>query len=247
MHRSWVPKEWVDNFIYNSSATLPKEVYQRFFSIVRIKPSEIVSVFDGHGREITGELIEDKISGSCHFSKASLTVSDKPMPPLILMQAALQEAKLEDTIQRGTEIGVDEFIIFNAERSEPFCYAKFVKKQGRFMRIAQDACRQSGRTFMPSIVQADSLSQALKQSLGWFGVFGSLADNTLLSTTMQKAAAQSVPIAVLVGPEGGLSTAEHELARTHNFQGVRWAPYTLRSELAGVFAMAIVQASLGRG
>lgn len=247
MHRSFVPKEWVDNFIHNSSMILPKETYQRFFSVLRIKPSEIVSVFDGAGREVIGEIIEDKISRSCHFSKASLTVSDKPSPPLILIQAALQEAKLEETIQRGTEIGVDEFVIFNADRSEPFCYTKFIKKQERFLRIAQDACRQSGRTFMPSITQSDSLSQVLSRSSGWFGVFGSLAQNALLSSTMQKAPSLSLPIAVLVGPEGGLSMAEHELAGKHNFYGVRWAPFTLRSELAGAFAMAIVQASLGRG
>lgn len=247
MHRSFVDKDWIDRFTQNNQHELPAEVVARFFSVVRIKPDEIVGVFDGCGREVVGTVTHDKQHQRAHFIKGILQVSLPLKPTIILMQAALEESKLTETIKRGCEIGVDKFVVFNAERSEPFCYKKAVNKQERFMRVAQDACRQSGRLFIPSIEYKDALAHVLKETSNeTLGIFGAVDGSMLLSVVLKEYAAQALSLAVVVGPEGGLSGAEVKQLQQTQFIGARWAPFVLRSELAGVLAVAIMQSGLGR-
>lgn len=247
MHRSFVDKAWIDGFIQNNRHELPAEVVARFFSVVRIKPDEVVGVFDGYGREVVGTLAYEKQDKRAYFMQGSLQVSEQPKPQIILVQAALSESKLTETIKRGCEIGVDKFVVFNAERSEPFCYKKAINKQERFERMAQDACRQSGRLFVPGIEFRESLAPILKEaSSETLGIFGAVDGTKLLSLVLKEYSVKASSLAVVVGPEGGLSGAEIKQLEQVQFIGARWAPFVLRAELAGVFAVAIIQSGLGR-
>jgi 16S rRNA (uracil1498-N3)-methyltransferase len=247
MHRSFVPTEWIDDFTHNNHHQLPAEVVTRFFSVLRIKPDEIVSVFDGHGREVMGTLTYEKHDRRAYFTQGTLNVSQPSHPEIVLVQAALEESKLSETIKRGCEFGVDRFIIFQATRSEPFCFNKAVAKADRLIRVAQDACRQSGRVFIPSIIFKDSLAHMLKDaSKPCFGVFGAVKGAKLLSSTLKEHGTQGLPMMVVVGPEGGLCLDETKLLEHAQFMGVMWAPFVLRSELAGLCAVAILQSFLGR-
>lgn len=247
MHRSYVPKEWIDSFLLNAAIELPDDAVNRFFSVVRIKPDEVVAVFDGVGREIVGAVARhDK--KSCTFLAGVLRCEQKNSPQLVVVQAALDDGKISETIQRGCEFGVDQFVLFNAERSERFCFDKLQKKHDRLLRIAQNACRQSHRLFVPPITYVPLLSEAiLPMSAGTcVGLFGDTRENQLLSRTLAALTTMPDAFCVVVGPEGGLSVKECDTLRTAGFFGVRFAPFVLRSELACLSAIAVVNAHCGR-
>lgn len=247
MHRSFVPKEWIDSYLENSDVPLPDDAANRFFSVVRIKPGEVVAVFDGCGREIYGsvQLLDKK---TCVFVSAKLRVEQKNLPELFVLQAALDDSLIAETIKRGCEFGADQFIVFNAERSDRFCFDKLKKKQDRFLRIAQDACRQSQRLFVPSVQYADSLSAALSliRAQACVGLFGDLSENQLLSRVLMHLSRMPEQFCVVVGPEGGLSPKECDTLKKAGFLGVRFAPFVLRSELASLSAIALINGYCGR-
>ncbi len=245
MHRSYVSKAWLDEFMHNANIDLPTDVAARFFSVVRVKPDEEVAVFDGEGREIIGVL--QKSSSGVILAGARMRCEARSLPQIIVIQAAIDEGKLEQTIQRGCEFGVDRFIIFPGERSASFCLNKITKKFDRLQRIAEDATRQSMRLYLPTIKIAPSLDDALGdvRAEGGVGVFGELASPTLFSIWLREHAhAQS--LVIVVGPEGGLSPTEIKQLTSGDFTGCSWAPHVLRTELACLAPASIINAFCGR-
>lgn len=242
MHRSHIDSAWIDRWILEPQEPLPEEVTHRFIKVVRVSEEEKVGLFDGGGRQVVGMFIRHSRS----LKDAVLTTAKPSHPSITVLQAAIEESKLEETLKRGTEIGVDCFVIFNAHKSEPFLLAKLKKREERLRRVLTDAARQSGRLFLPTVIWAKDLKEALSlEKKGHLGIFGDLSSELLLSSLFTQKAKPS-DIVIAVGPEGGLLDQEKVLLLEHSFQGVRWAPFTLRTELAGVMAVAIINAFLGR-
>jgi 16S rRNA (uracil1498-N3)-methyltransferase len=248
MHRSYLPKNWIDTFLIDENTPLPQEAFTRFFSILRIRPDEKVAVFDGYGREIIGFLRLSKSNKWAHFTNAKLTITKPGNTKVVLVQSALHETKLLETIKRGSEYGVDQFIVVAAERNETFIYHKLLNKRERFIRVAQDACRQSGRLFIPSIDFVDSLGLVFKNLMKdpYIAVFGEVNQDCLLSAVLQKEKLFDKNFYIAVGPEGGFSTKERQELISNGFLAVQWAPFTLRSELASLAAIAIFNSFMGR-
>lgn len=244
MHRSYVPKEWIDAFIVDERHELPQDAITRFYSVLRVKPDESVAVFDGCGRQVVG--IISKITAN--FIKAELLFTPLSNPEIVLVQAAIEEAKITETIQRGVEYGVDRFIIFFAERSDPYILSKLEKRLDRLMRIAQDASRQSERMYIPSIATVSSLKDVVQQTIDnmGLGVFGDPQSSQKFSEILRRQWPFKKPFWIVVGPEGGLSSSECDRLSEAGLTGVQWAPYVLRSELAGLSAIAIFNAINGR-
>lgn len=243
MHRCFIEAAWIDRFIKNPKEPLPKEVLHRLLKVVRVSSDEPVALFDGQGREIEGKLSQHDLC----LKETLLRQEKAPEPRIILLQASIEEQKLSETLKRGTEIGIDSFVIFNAKNSEPFLLNKLKRREERLRSLVTDAARQSGRLFVPGIIFADDLKYALSLIKGSsYGVFGDLEENTLLSYSLSGNADPNLNIIIVVGPEGGLSPLEKNELLKNGFHGVRWAPFTMRTELASIAAVAIVNAFLKR-
>ncbi len=243
MHRAFVEKNWIDSYLNDEHVALPHEVEARFFKILRIKPQEKVAVFDGMGRQVVGTLT--KVSQKAFFDQSTFFNEPKLEPAIVLLQAAIEEAKMSECIKRGCEFGVDKFVIFNAEHSEKYCYEKLKKRHDRLRLLAIDACRQSGRLFVPEIIFYDSLAKALDEKEERLVFYGDPSSKNLLSEVLASNDGTK-DLWILVGPEGGTSKNEIEKLKNSGFLGVRWSLYTLRSELASLAAVAIISAKLKR-
>lgn len=240
MHRCFIEPSWIDRFLLNPLEKLPEEVAHRLHKVVRLKPSETFGLFDGRGRELLAILDKGLIKN------AFLKEEQPAKPSITVLQALIEEGKLTETLKRGTEFGADHFLVFEAEKSEPFLKPKMQKRLDRLERVLIDAARQSGRLFVPSLRLVSDVSQELTQGLlpSW-GVYGDPKAVTLLSTHLQESELNS-DILIAIGPEGGFSDQELKLFAGLKFCGVRFAPFTLRTELAALAALAIINASLGR-
>ena len=147
-------------------------------------------------------------------------------------------------LQKATELGVSAIVPVNAERTEvKLDAARAEKRVAHWNNVVQSACGQSGRARIPQVGPPQLLAQAS----------AALPADTLRLTldplgahrlsTLQAAPAGGVVIAI--GPEGGWSPRDREQLAAAGFQGLQLGPRILRTETAGLAAIAALQARLG--
>ena len=145
-------------------------------------------------------------------------------------------------IQKTTELGVSKISLFNAERTQSSLKpAQLEKKLAHWRGVTISACEQSGRALVPEISFYNHLQQALAASTIEFKLLLDFDGDSLASSLPTACPA----VSVLLGPEGGLSQAEIELARDAGCKPIKIGPRVLRTETAATAALAIVQATLG--
>jgi len=145
-------------------------------------------------------------------------------------------------IQKTTELGVNKISLFNAARTQsPLKPAQLKKKLAHWQGVAISACEQSGRALLPQIDFHTSLDQAITASIIEFKLlldFEGIALASVISPPCPE-------VSILIGPEGGLSPAEIQLARSSDFTSTRLGPRVLRTETAATAALAIAQSTVG--
>ena len=117
------------------------------------------------------------------------------------------------------------------------------KRMAHWRSVIVSACEQSGRARVPGLMQPVALGQIATQ----------VADETVKltldpvgdSTLSTLATPADRPIAIAIGPEGGWSPRDRELLRAAGFSGLRLGPRILRTETAGLAAIAALQSRFG--
>ena len=221
-------------FVDSLRPDLDGQTLKRFKRVLRLKPGELVELFDGTGRVLRGTLGEDKLENT-------QILHIEPQGPVIkLYQALVSMDKLEQITQHSTELGVSEIILFKSERRQVDFKDKIKAKLERLTKIAQDASRQSGRADVPKILWEKSPLTPLFQRGEMLLLTTPHTQNFLPSF----AKGGSGGISVLIGPEGGFSPAEIERFNSLGAQEISLGPYILRTETASLAALAQIQGSL---
>ena len=221
---------------------LPREVAHYFTRVLRLKDGQEVSLLDGQGRVVDGALVTVDAPGV--RVRAARVVLD-PLPPLVVYQALVRGAKLDEVVQRATELGADRVVVFRAERSNvPATAYKF----DRLARIAHDATRQSRRTRALRVSGVLTLAQVCDELArvdaptlvcvvgAPRAASGVLADDTRTRTRGAR---------FVIGPEGGLTDDERALLVAAGATPCALGAHVLRTETAGLAALAAAQAALG--
>jgi 16S rRNA (uracil1498-N3)-methyltransferase len=206
-----------------------------------------VSVFDGHGHEylvLIKRLESDGVV--CQILHHTAAQSDH-MLSITLGQGLPKAEKFEWVIQKTTELGVSEIVPVITERVVPhLSLRQLPAKAGRWEKLAREACKQSGRATVPHLWPPTPLDSffagtqcaELKLML-WEG------EDTQRLRTVLTASERVASVAVLVGPEGGLTTAEVARGESYGFRAVGLGKRVLRTETAGVVAVALLQYQYG--
>jgi 16S rRNA (uracil1498-N3)-methyltransferase len=199
--------------------------------------SELV-LADGAGRQRWGVVVRiDRHQAMIQMSDAQAAQRDSALH-LTLAQAVLKSDKLDWVIEKGTELGVSEFVVFDCERTVGRAAGD---RPVRWGRLARSAAQQSQRSRLPSITGPVAFedviarrSEALRLLFWEQEQPGSLAE-----VHRQRPDASSV--LAIIGPEGGFSTAEAQRAAAAGLQLVGLGPRILRAETAAVAAVAVCQ------
>lgn len=175
---------------------------------------------------------------------------------LLLVQALPQPRKVDEVIEKGTEVGFDSFLVVPAEGSPAVPGAKLEARSARWRAIAREAAKQSRQPAVPEVRVAGSLRAALDltRAEGWAGVvltpgeephFGDLLGDLSgdLSGDPSGVAAPGTATrwAVWVGPEGGWTAEELGLLRTGGVRTAGLGSRILRTETAGPVAGALAR------
>ena len=214
---------------------LPDELKRHLQTVLRLQPGDKIQLFNGAGQVATSILREG--------SEVELQgVVDYPPPlcSLILIQGLPKGDKLELILQKGTELGVNKFYLTTMERSVGLLKSNRKQKRlERWQKIIQEAARQSRQYHLPQLTADTSLTEALSTVE---------ADLKLLlweesAEPLEEVLPQLPPqrIAVVVGPEGGISQQEADQAKSEGYRAVSLGPRILRTETAGLAIMAILQ------
>jgi 16S rRNA (uracil1498-N3)-methyltransferase len=211
--------------------------------VLRLGVGARLAVFDGAGREhaatiaaVHGERCEVRIGA------ALAAVAESPLA-ITLGQGLSRGERMDYAIQKATELGVRRIVPLITERSVVRLDARQAQKKSQHWRgIAIAACEQCGRNRLPELAAPEDLlrylaSDASKETL-----------RLLLSpagTLRIGALDPQKKSTLLIGPEGGLTTAERAAAITQGFVEVQLGPRILRTETAAIAALAALQCSWG--
>ncbi len=147
-------------------------------------------------------------------------------------------------VQKATELGVTRIVPVITERSVVKLAPHTAhKKHAHWLAIAIAACEQCGRNRLPQIAQPQAISDATADD----SIAG--ARRIMLvpgaEKTLASVATNATPMALLIGPEGGLTSVESDIALRASFTGCRIGPRILRTETASLAAIAALQAVAG--
>ena len=163
---------------------------------------------------------------------------------LVLLQGVARGEKMDLILQKATELGASAFHPLWSQRSEvKLDAARADKRLAHWRSVVASACEQSGRATVPEVAAPLALAAALA-ALPAGGLRLILdPDGELGFATLQVDAA--APVLLAIGPEGGWSPLDREQLRAAGFHGLRLGPRILRTETAGLAAIAALQARFG--
>lgn len=236
MHRFFIPLEVfeAEQFFF------PAEAARQMARVLRLRAGEQVIVLDGSGREALVELTlveRDSVQGRVcqrYHNQA------EPLVTLSLYVSLTQREKFEWILQKGTEVGVARFVPVISQRS---LVQTAGQKGDRWQRIVKESAEQSGRGMMPQVLPALAFETAVGQASQYhLSLAAWEQEKSKHLITALGRAQPGIDIALLIGPEGGLSAAEIETARACGWQSVSLGPRILRMETAAVVAAALIAA-----
>jgi 16S rRNA (uracil1498-N3)-methyltransferase len=223
---------------------LPQAQSHYLKHVLRLKPGAALCLFNGReASDYPAELIGDgkQLAAGVH-SKQSVTTESALHSEII--QGLGRADHMDWMIQKTAELGVSRIALFNAERTQtPLKPAQLEKKMQHWHSVAISACEQSGRTIIPEITFQRDLGRAIATPTIDCKLLLDFNGDSLTSVLQQRS--PSMPLAILLGPEGGLNPAEIEHAKSTGFAPVTLGPRVLRTETAAITALAIAQSLVG--
>jgi 16S rRNA (uracil1498-N3)-methyltransferase len=239
---------FVDSRIESAgSISLTREQAKQLSTVLRLRAGDELIVFDGTGIEAVGTIVELRRTGATVAISGEVYSGIRPVSPRVHLGVALLKADRFDlVIQKATELGVARITPIQSERCVVSLPAdRLPARMARWRRIAIEALEQSGRSDDITIDQPIFL-RSFAESV--------TCDRKLIAwenETIQRLSSLIDPdlesVSVLVGPEGGFSSLEVELAVAQGFRSVRLAPMILRSETAAIALPAMIMALAERG
>ena len=203
--------------------------------VMRSKEGDEIELINGKGFLASAEVI--KIAK--HFATLKLIkVEYQPPPPytLILAQAFPKIHRLEDILEKGTELGATSFRLFPGQYSQKKDF--FDNQLKRWHAILIAATKQCGRLYLPELILYPPISQWQKQENETL-FFGDTHRDAPLFEQVWKAQPSSAVI-FATGPEGGFSPNEITLLKKLGGKGVKLHPNILRTETASLCALSLV-------
>ena len=206
--------------------------------VLRLRAGETFVAFDPETK-LEGDARLAESSEGTYAGIGALRASSRGVDTgIVLVQALGKGDKTEQVVRSATALGVAEIHLVESARSVARAGERSDSKRVRLETIALDAARQSGRADTPKIVGPHSLSNELAAWRELTAIKLCLvpgAPRSLRALTAEWSVGS--PIALLVGPEGGLAAEEVASAEQAGFVPASFGELVLRTEIAGIAAL----------
>jgi 16S rRNA (uracil1498-N3)-methyltransferase len=224
--------------------TLPAQAGEHVARVLRMNAGDMLTVFNGDGYDYAATLLSvGKRDVIVRIEEREQIHNESPLK-LTLAQGVARGEKMDLIVQKATELGVSRIVPLFTERSEvKLDSGRAEKRLLHWRAVASSACEQSGRVCVPEVMPAQALQDWLK-NLTDDGAqrLALLPEGTLQARELRFGDAGGL---LVVGPEGGLGDRDVTALQEAGFQGLRLGPRILRTETAGLAALAALQALHG--
>lgn len=243
MHRCLIKEsEWGGGEI-----TLGRDESHHLMHVLRARPGDAVTAFDGRGREAPAV-----VAGGGR-GRIELTGEPQFHPrhawELVLIQALPKGTRMDLVVEKATELGTAVICPVMTERVVAHLDEETRgERVSRWQRLALSAARQCGARWIPEVLPITDYVVGLE----WFGKNGLLLVGSLQPGTRKmrdvlagKGAACDGRKGIVIGPEGDLTTAEIDAAVAMGALPVSFGPTVLRTETAAIFALSVLAYECG--
>ena len=155
------------------------------------------------------------------------------------MQSLVKEQKMDYILQKSTELGVDEIIPLNAERSIIKIDNKENKKIERWNKVLKEASEQSKRNTIPILDKIYSLKDLKDIDIKHKYICSVKEKEKTIKSILSKISISDT-ILFVIGPEGGLSDKEEEILVESGFERITLGSNVLRTETASSFILSAI-------
>lgn len=168
-------------------------------------------------------------------------------PQIVLGQALLKGEKMDWVLQKATELGVDAIVPLETHHSvvkpNP---GRIEHQQARWGRIVLEAAQQSERWTIPTVLEPTTLARFCDQQSDATikGILSERTKGSSLTSLVLPREPRHVMV-LLIGPEGGWTSEEQQLAQDRGFIALTLGERILRAETATLAALSILQSRLG--
>lgn len=239
-----MPRFFIDSPVKQNSAEnftflIDGENGRHIARSLRMKVGDKLTLCDGNGTDYQCEIQSfngDIVTAALLFSEPNRT---EPETKIRLYQSFPKGDKLESIVQKATELGITAVTPVESRR----CILKFTdknaeKKRLRLQKIAHEAAKQSGRGIVPQVHAPLSFPKAIEEAAAFgdilfFYELGGVPLSDVLPQTTNR-------ISVFVGPEGGYSEEETQLAIESGAKICTLGRRILRTETAPLAALSVI-------
>lgn len=228
----------------SDQVNLPAPAADHVLRVLRMNPGDPITLFNGDGHDYAAVIVAaGKRAVTVRIDASRQLANESPLH-LTLAQGVARGEKMDLIVQKATELGVARIVPLLTERSEvKLDAARAEKRLLHWRAVAASACEQSGRAHLPQIIPTIPLA-------AWLSALGDgdslrlalLPDADRSARDLRFTAAGGI---LVVGPEGGLGERDVGALTAAGFAGLRLGPRILRTETAGLAALAALQALHG--
>lgn len=210
--------------------------------VLRLRVGDALVAFDGSGGEYPARIHgSDKRETSILLGEKQSVERESPLR-ITLLQGVARGERMDLSIGKAVELGVAEIQPLMLARSQGMKTAQLQRKQRHWQSVAQSAAEQSGRTRLPAVLETCGLAD-------WLGRDQAYDKRLVLHPGLAAGTAHSdrppAALALLIGPEGGLTDEEVEAVKAAGFTGLSLGPRILRTETAAMAAITLCQSLWG--
>lgn len=246
MHKFFTPKELINGDVAKIIGDDVKHIYK----VLRISEGEKVTLNNCEGVEYLGRVKSVSKQEVLIEILEKLELNNESNVNIYLFQGLPKSQKMDLIVQKGTELGITEFIPTITHRVDVKLKGEF-KKLDRLNRIALEAAKQSKRSIIPKVSEPIEFDEVFEKinSLDLLIVPYENANNfgikTLINELRKENNIDNIKnIGIFVGPEGGIEEDEIERLKDKGAYIVTLGKRILRTETAGFVATSLIQYEL---
>jgi len=212
-------------------------------NVLRLSPGDRIVVIDSTTRSFTAAIAA--LGRVVRATVEEEVFDDRAPSPAIwidVAQAVPKGPRMDFVVEKGSELGVEAFLPFYCERSVGRDVG--AEKAARWQRIARSAAQQCGRKSVPVILEPMPYEALLERFSEYDAVLFAweLATPAPLHRRLAETLPASGRVLVVVGPEGGFTHAEAELAQCRGAEMLWLGPRVLRTDTAALVLLAVIGA-----
>jgi 16S rRNA (uracil1498-N3)-methyltransferase len=223
---------------------LPESAAAHLVRVLRAGIGDACVLFNGDGCDYPARIAStDKRETLVDLNACERIDNESPLR-ITLVQALARGEKMDLVLQKATELGVAAFLPVASDRSEVKLEGERLdKRMAHWRSVVTAACEQCGRAIVPSVSMPAAMAPALERlSAGYRRLW---LDPSAARGSGDLPLEREDAVVLAIGPEGGWSPRDRDVLQAAGFVGMRLGPRILRTETAGLAAIAALQSRYG--